>query len=69
MKLNMTTGLETKTFICQSVYLNLELSVNEKFVAYMGQWLRFGNLKSPYAKGCYLIQKIESAIERVYLTC
>ena len=47
--------------------VNLELSVNGKFVAYGKMVKILWTLKSPCAKACYLIQKIDPAIERVYL--
>ena len=49
------------------MYVNLELSVNETFVEYRITVKVLATLKSPYVKGCHMIQKIESAVERVYL--
>ena len=54
-----------KTFA--RVYINLELSVNEKFVACGTKIKILEILKSRCTKECYLIQKLESAIRRVYL--
>ena len=60
----ITTGLEIKTFA--RVYVNLQLSVNEKFVAYETIIKILATLKSSRAKVCYLIQKLEPTIERMY---
>ena len=49
------------------MYINLELSVDEKFVAYGTIDKNLTSLKSPWAKACYLIQKPEQVIEKVYL--
>ena len=49
------------------VYVNLELSVNNKFVAYGTTIKILATLKSCCVKVCYLIQKLEPAIEMVYL--
>ena len=49
------------------VYVNFELLVNEKFAAYGTIIKVFATLKSPYAKACYLILKLEPAIERLHL--
>ena len=47
------------------VYVNLELSVNEKFVAYGTMVKILATLKSSCAKACYMIQKLEPATDRV----
>ena len=49
------------------VYVNLELSVNEKFVAYGIMVKILANLKSPCSNACYLKQKAKPAIEKVWL--
>ena len=46
------------------VYVNLELSVNEKFVAYGIMVKILANLKSPCSNACYLKQKAKPAIEK-----
>ena len=61
----ISTGLEVKTFA--RVYVNLELLVNEEFIAYGTMVKILAISKSPSAKECYLIQKLEPAIGRVYL--
>ena len=48
-------------------YVNLELSVNEKLVAYGTIVKTLAILKSPCAKDRYLTQKPEPVIGRVYL--
>ena len=48
-------------------YENLELSLNEKFIAYGTMVKILATLKNPCVKGCYLMQELEHAIERVYL--
>ena len=48
------------------MHVNLELLVNGKFVVF-GMVKVLVTIKSSYAKACYLIQKLECAIERVYL--
>ena len=49
------------------VYVNLELSVNEKFVADGIMVKILANLKSPCSNACYLKQKAKPAIEKVWL--
>ena len=62
----ITIGLGKNTFA--RVHINLELSVNEKFVAYGSVVKVLATLRSPRAKTCYLIYAIEKlAIEKVYL--
>ena len=48
------------------VYLNLEL-LNEEFVTYLAMVKVLATWRSPCAKGCYLMQKLEPLIGRVYL--
>ena len=45
--------------------VNLELSVNGKFVAYGKMAKILWTLKSPCAKAYYLILKVDPAIERL----
>ena len=47
------------------VYVNLEFSVNEKFVADGIMVKILANLKSPCSNACYLKQKAKPAIEKV----
>ena len=54
-----------KTFA--RVYVNFELLVNEKFVAHGTMVKILATLKNLSAKAYYLIQKLEPAIEKVYL--
>ena len=49
-----------------TVYANLELSTNAKFVAYGTMVKILETLKSSCIKPCYLTQKLEPAIERMY---
>ena len=49
-----------------TVYANLELSTNAKFVAYGTMVKILETLKSSYVKACYLTQKLEPAIGRMY---
>ena len=65
LSLYITTGLEIKTFA--GVHINLELSVNEKFAPHGTMVKVLATLKSPCAKACYLIQKLEPAIEKMCL--
>ena len=46
--------------------VNLELSVNGKFVAYGKMAKILLTLKIPCARACYLILKVDPANERVY---
>ena len=62
--LYITISLE---ITCARVYVNLELLVNEKCVAYETLVKILATLKSLCAKGCYLIQKPEPVIGRLYL--
>ena len=50
------------------MYANLELSVNEQFVVYGTRVMILAVLKGPCANECYLIQTLEPAIGRVYLS-
>ena len=50
------------------VYVNLQLSVNKKFVAYGTMVKILATLKNLCTKGYYLIQKFELVIGRVYLS-
>ena len=63
--LYITTGLEIKTFA--RVYVNLEFSVCEKFVANATMVKILATLKCSCVKSYYLIQNLEPAIERLYL--
>ena len=49
------------------MYVNLELSVNEEFVAFGTMVKILTILKSNCAKGCHLLQKLEPVTGRVYL--
>ena len=55
----ITTGLETE------VLVNLEVLVNEKFIAYGTMIKNLGTLKSPCVRGCNLIGKLEPITGRI----
>ena len=55
----ITAGLETE------VLVNLEVLVNEKFIAYGTMIKNLGTLKSPCVRGCNLIGKLEPITGRV----
>ena len=54
--------------IFAKVYVNLVLSVNEKFVVSRSMVKISAAFKGPFTKGCYLIQIVEPVIGRVYVT-
>ena len=49
------------------VYVNLELSVNEKFASYETMVKILGILKKSCTMGCWLMQKLEPVTGKVYL--
>ena len=49
------------------MYVNLKLSINEEFLAHGTMVEILATPKSPCAKGCYLIKKLEPIIGRVHL--
>ena len=51
--------------VCQG-YVNLELLINEKFVAYGTMVKILATLRSFCANACYLMQKLKPAMRRVY---
>ena len=56
---------ELITFV--RMYFNLELSLIEEFVVYETTVKIFTILKILCVKGCYLIQRLEPVIGKVYL--
>ena len=59
----ITTGLEIITLT--EVLVNLEVLINEKFIAYRTMIKNLGTLKSPCVRGCDLIGKLEPITGRV----